>query len=75
MVGTAGIGRSNTVYDPSIHFSGKIVMSINKVRSVLYRIARILGDFNAVSRGKTSRRIGRRMAGKVTGRWLSRLFE
>lgn len=74
MVGTVGRGWGNIVHDPSIHLSGKIAMSINKIRSLLYRIARILGDINAVSRGKVGRRIGRRAAGKVTSRWLSRLF-
>ncbi len=49
-------------------------MSISKIRSMLYRIARMLGDVNAILRGTVGRRIGRRAAGKVTGRWLSRMF-
>jgi hypothetical protein len=46
------------------------------MRSFLYRLARLLGDINAVSRGSAAigRRIGRRIAGKVTGRFLWRIF-
>jgi hypothetical protein len=50
-------------------------MSIGKARSMLYRVARILGDLNAILRGTVGRRIGRRAAGKVTSRWLSRMFK
>ena len=50
-------------------------MSINKTRSFLYRLARLLGDANAVSKGRVPRRIGRRAAGKATGRLLRRLFK
>ncbi|MFZ4454311.1 hypothetical protein [Salibacterium aidingense] len=49
-------------------------MSINKVRSALYFFAKILGDANAVKRGKVGKRIGRRLAGKGTGRLLGKLF-
>lgn len=50
-------------------------MSINSVRSVLYRIARLLGDVNAVQKGRVGRRVGRRLAGRATGRGLGRLFK
>ena len=50
-------------------------MSIGKIRSILYRIASVLGDANAIRRGTVGRRIGRRAAGKVTGRLLSRLLK
>jgi hypothetical protein len=36
------------------------------VRGWLYLIARLMGDINAVKRGRVGRRIGRRVAGKVT---------
>ena len=49
-------------------------MSINKTRGLLYWLARLLGDANAVKRGRVGRRIGRRAAGKLTGRGLGRLF-
>ena len=50
-------------------------MRLNKVRSVLYRVARLLGDVNAIRKGRVGRRIGRRVAGKLTGRALRRLFK
>ena len=43
-------------------------------RSFLYALARLLGDMNAVKKGKVGRRTARRGAGKVTGRGLGRLF-
>ncbi len=49
-------------------------MSINKIRNFLYTIARILGDINAVKKGKIGQRIARRGAGKITGRLLNKLF-
>lgn len=48
-------------------------MSINKVRSLLYKTARILGDINAIRRGKILQRIKRRIAGKITGRMLRKI--
>lgn len=44
------------------------------MRSLLYALARLLGDVNAVKRGKVGRRIGRRIVGRATGRLLGRLF-
>ena len=44
------------------------------MRSFLYKLARIMGDVNAVKRGRVGRRAGRRIAGRVTGRGLGRLF-
>lgn len=35
----------------------------------------ILGDVNAVKKGRIARRIARRAAGKVTGRMLGKLFK
>ena len=46
-----------------------------KFRGFLYFLARILGDINAVKKGKVSKRIGRRVAGKITGRGLGKLFK
>jgi len=43
-------------------------------RSVLYLIAKILGDWNAIKKGKVGTRIMRRGVGKVTGRGIGRLF-
>jgi hypothetical protein len=50
-------------------------MSIGKTRGLLYRLARVLGDVSAVSKGKVGRRIARKAAGKVTGRGLGKLFK
>jgi len=43
-------------------------------RGFLYWLARLLGDVNAVRRGKVGRRVARRLAGKVTARGLWRWF-
>jgi len=44
-------------------------------RSLLYQIARLLGDLGAVQKGKVGRRVGRRIAGKGTGRLFKKLFK
>ena len=46
-----------------------------KFRGLLYFVARILGDINAVKKGKTRKRIGRRVAGKITGKGLRKIFK
>lgn len=46
-------------------------MSINKTRSFLYTLARLLGDFQALSSGspkKIAKRVARRAVGKATGK-------
>ncbi|MBP1931832.1 hypothetical protein [Ammoniphilus resinae] len=48
---------------------------INKIRILLYFVAKILGDINAVQKGKIGKRIARRAAGKVTSKWMNRLFK
>ncbi len=45
------------------------------IRSSLYKVARILGDINAVKKGKVGKRVARRAAGKATGRSLGKLFK
>jgi len=50
-------------------------MSINKTRGFLYRLARLLGDINAVGKGKVGKRIVRRTTGKAAGRALRKLFK
>lgn len=44
------------------------------LRNLLYTLARLLGDINAVQKNKVPQRIARRLAGKVTGRVLGKLF-
>jgi hypothetical protein len=48
-------------------------MSIAKTRSFLYKLARLLGDVQAVKRGRVGRRVGRRITGRATGRALRKL--
>lgn len=50
-------------------------MSINKVRKGLYKTARILGDINAVKKGKVGKRVGRRVAGRQAGKAIRKLFK
>jgi hypothetical protein len=49
-------------------------VSLSSFRSLLYRLARLLGDVNAVKKGKAPQRIERRIAGRFTGRILGKLF-
>ncbi|MEC3607476.1 hypothetical protein [Bacillus glycinifermentans] len=50
-------------------------MSINKIRSALYKSAKILGDINAVKKGTIGKRMARRAAGKTAGKILGKLFK
>jgi len=51
-------------------------MTLGKLRTWLYRIARHLGDVNAVRRGPKgiAKRLGRRAAGRLAGRAMGRIF-
>lgn len=49
-------------------------MSVNKTRGFLYLLARLLGDAQAVRKGRVGKRVARRVAGKATGRGLGKLF-
>lgn len=49
-------------------------MTINKVRNLLYLIARLLGDVNAIQKGKVGQRLARRTAGRFTGITLNKIF-
>jgi hypothetical protein len=49
-------------------------MSVSRTRNALYSLARFLGDYQAVKRGRVGKRIARRAAGRVTGGGLGRLF-
>ncbi len=44
------------------------------MRSLLYFLARLLGDVRAVSKGRVGRRVARRAAGKAMGRLFRKLF-
>lgn len=45
-----------------------------RLRSSLYAAARILGDINAVQKGKVPQRIARKIVGRFIGRLLGRMF-
>ena len=44
-------------------------------RGLLYTLAKLMGDYNAVKKGKVGQRVGRRAAGKVTGKAMRKLFK
>lgn len=44
------------------------------IRSFLYALARLMGDINAIQKGTIGKRVQRRIAGKITGRMLGKLF-
>lgn len=48
---------------------------MNGFRSFLYGLAKILGDVNAVKKGKIGRRVARRATGKATGKAFKKLFK
>lgn len=51
-------------------------MTLNKFRGVLYTVAKLLGDVQAVKskrKGAVSRRIQRRLLGKLFGKTISKL--
>ena len=53
-------------------------MSVSKSRGFLYQVARLLGDYSAVSSGsskKMARRVGRRATGRAAGKTLRKLFK
>lgn len=43
-------------------------------RGTLYKLARLLGDAQAVRKGTVGRRVGRRITGRATGKALGKLF-
>jgi len=45
------------------------------MRSLLYFLARLLGDISAIRKGRIGRRIARRLVGKAVGRGMWRLFK
>jgi hypothetical protein len=49
-------------------------MRINRVRSPLYRLARFLGDVNAVEKGKVPQRVERRLVGRPGPRLWRRKY-
>lgn len=50
-------------------------LTISKVRTALYKSARLLGDVSAVKNGTIGKRLLRRAAGRATGGFLGKLFK
>jgi hypothetical protein len=44
------------------------------LRSFLYLLARLLGDYQAIKSGRVGRRVARRVVGKGTGRAIGRVI-
>lgn len=44
------------------------------MRNLLYALARLLGDINAIRRGTVGKRIARRVVGRIAGKGIGRLF-
>ena len=49
-------------------------MSVNKTRGLLYKAARLLGDYKAISSG-SPKKMTRRVGHRVTGRGLRKLLK
>ncbi|WP_018931357.1 MULTISPECIES: hypothetical protein [Gracilibacillus] len=45
-------------------------MTIGKIRTILYKLAKFLGDVNAIRRGKVKQRIKNRVVGKFAAKRL-----
>ena len=43
------------------------------MRNLLYLLARLLGDANAIIKGKVSKRIERRLTGRLAGKVLGKI--
>ena len=44
-------------------------------RGLLYSLAKLMGDYNAVKKGKVGKRVGRRGTGRATGKAMRKLFK
>ncbi len=49
-------------------------MNLNKLRNINYKIARFLGDINAIQKGRTGKRVLRRIIGRLIGKFMRRLL-
>ena len=50
-------------------------LTIGKIRRAAYKTGKVLGDVQAVKKGKVGKRVARRTAGKVAGKLLGKLFK
>jgi len=44
-------------------------------RGFLYTLAKLMGDYNAVKKGKVGKRVGRQVTGRATGKAMRKLFK
>ena len=44
-------------------------------RGLLYTLAKLMGDYNAVKKGKVGKPVGRRLTGRATGKAMRKLFK
>ncbi|MFD2658639.1 hypothetical protein [Gracilibacillus thailandensis] len=44
-------------------------------KSLIYKILKYSNDVDAVRKGKVGKRVGRRVAGKATGKMLKNIFK
>ena len=72
---TAPATRHKRSSSKSTAIGSETAMSIGKLRSWLYWLARLLGDVNAVKRGLAGQRVARRATGRLAGRLLGRLLK
>lgn len=50
-------------------------MNLNQFRRLLYQLASLLGDLNAIQRGTIGKRIVRKAAQKQSNKLLNKLFK
>lgn len=48
---------------------------INKIRRILFRTNSILGDINAIQKGKFGERLIRKQMHKTNGQWINKVFK
>jgi hypothetical protein len=68
---------ANPIGVVSSHGKGDIIYGGGSMstKSCIYKFLRLWNDASAVKKGKVGKRIGRRAAGKTTGRLLRKLFK
>lgn len=45
------------------------------MKRLIYKLLRISNDMNAIKKGKVGKRVGRRFAGRLSGKGIRRLFK
>lgn len=50
-------------------------MSLNKVRQVLYKVNVVLGDVQAVKKGRIKERLWNRFVGRISNKFTSKFYK